>query len=96
MRRRVFLVGVKGDPLPPPTPQFARCLGRRENRSPTLLTGVLPYPITAAEALDGLPVLAPIRYPQTGPRAIRAVYREWVSGALSVEAFFAATSVPVP
>lgn len=54
MRRRVFLVASRSGIVPPPAPRYARCLGRREV---TRQDAGLPYPITAGEALAGLPAL---------------------------------------
>lgn len=54
MRRRVFLVASRDGVVSPPVPSYARCLGRRE----TTRDGQgLPYPVTAGEALAGLPSL---------------------------------------
>jgi len=93
MRKRIFLVGQKGGPaLSAPIPRFARCLGRREKRGPALLPDTLPYPTTVAEALSGLPPLAAVRYPQTGPRPVRPGFARWTSGALSVAEFLSGSA----
>jgi DNA (cytosine-5)-methyltransferase 1 len=55
MRRRVFLVASSESPIRQPEPSFARCLGRRETDRSAY---VLPYPVTAGEALAGLPPLS--------------------------------------
>lgn len=56
MRRRVFLVASRQGVVAPPLPRYERCLGRREV---SRVEGVLPYPVTVADALSGLPELTP-------------------------------------
>lgn len=81
MRRRVFLVGHKARVIDEPEPEYARCLGRRENPDQLDLTQVLPYPITVAEALRGLARLSQATHQSMGRRPIRSIFEPWINGS---------------
>jgi DNA (cytosine-5)-methyltransferase 1 len=81
MRRRVFVVGVREGPVPPPPPPvFAQCRGRRERAEDLSLFRELPYPITVAEALDGLPPLMRRRRDKASLNGQRPAYGRWLKG----------------
>lgn len=80
MRRRVFLVGHKDLQISEPQPTHDKCLGRREQVQQLELALTLPYPITAAEALLGLPRLGPHTHPSMGSRELREDFHRWLTG----------------
>ena len=80
MRRRVFLVGHREQRIEEPPPIFDKCLGRREQPEQLELVAALPYPVTAGEALVGLPALGPRTHPSMGSREVRLDFGEWLSG----------------
>jgi site-specific DNA-cytosine methylase len=75
MRRRVFFVAARDRLVPPPSPNFDRCMGRRE---PEDQARGNTYPVTAGEALLDLPALV-------GARVTNAPssYARWARGCLS-------------
>lgn len=81
MRRRVFLVGHKRSQIPEPPSSFQRCAGRREDRNQLELADSLPYPVTVAEALIGLPPLGPQTQSSIGRRSVRTDFAEWLLGS---------------
>lgn len=87
MRKRVIIVAAKDRAHLPeyPTPLFDKCLGRREQKDEQMTLIPPKYPITAGEALYGLPPLMPINsyYPTYIP--INPIYNEWCLGRISVE-----------
>jgi|GEM_PF-327880 len=89
MRRRVFLVGTRGcmPPIPPP-PIFERCHGRRESTGVRGLFTPLPYPITAGEALDGLPLLMERRDKGKAEEPRNRGFLLWLRGLLSADDLF--------
>ncbi len=85
MRRRVFLVASRRDEVvPAPSPCFQVCKGRRESGEMLLMEEDLPYPVTVAEALQGLPLLGDASHTSLGTRPIRAAYGAWLRGEISV------------
>ncbi|MGW9627199.1 DNA (cytosine-5-)-methyltransferase [Microbacterium sp. NPDC055521] len=82
MRRRVFLVAMKGAPVSPPAPVFDRCKGRREDQS---VSRNGSYPVTSAEAFLGLPSIVAR---SSRPRLpARTAYSRWASGELDADTY---------
>lgn len=86
MRRRVFLVASRGSLPTAPPPVTQGCKGRREAAGQEQMIGQLPYPVTVAEALAGLPTIAPIGHADLGKRALRPGYGAWVRGEIRTPA----------
>lgn len=88
MRRRVFILAtLKEDisvnlPLKP-KPFFDKCKGRRETETDRL-NPVISYPVTVAEAFNGLPELLPSSKEEM---SINNFYNDWCQGKISTEAF---------
>ena len=82
MRRRVFLVARRGQPVPPPSGQFDRCLGRRESAD-VPRTG--RYPVTVAEAIGDLPSLTGDHTHR--PPIARNAFASWAAGRLGSAEF---------
>lgn len=87
MRRRVFIVGSRSGQIDPPRPLLQRCLGRREREPNDIDVDGLRYPVTVADAFNGLPELSARTHPNTGARSIRGEYEEFCRGRLSASAF---------
>jgi Alw26I/Eco31I/Esp3I family type II restriction m6 adenine DNA methyltransferase len=81
MRRRVFLVGTRDKSIQRPPALLERCRGRRERADES---HALPYPVTVAEALNGLPALRRVTHPHRGDRPVRTAYQRWTAGVISV------------
>jgi DNA (cytosine-5)-methyltransferase 1 len=77
MRRRVFLVALRGQSVPAPVGTFDRCMGRREK--PHLERGER-YPVTVSEALGDLPPLTNTR--SAGEPYARMAFADWARGRL--------------
>ena len=90
MRRRVFLVGIRGCQVPEPPPVlFEKCKGRRESLEPRGLFESLPYPVTAGEALYGLPPLMDSSFPIGADDHYRHGFNRWIKGLISIEEMLA-------
>jgi len=90
MRRRVFLVGIRGSQVPEPPPViFEKCKGRRESLEPRGLFESLPYPVTAGEALYGLPPLMDSSFPIGADNHYRHGFNRWIKGIISIDEMLA-------
>lgn len=82
MRRRVFLVALRGQSVTAPQGLFDRCLGRRENRE---LDRRKSYPVTVSEALGDLPALTGQQPGLETHR--RTAFADWVRGRFDSHEF---------
>lgn len=90
MRKRVIVVAALNKKLMPkkPLPLFERCMGRREVPG-SRGASMLPYPVTAGEALINIPPLCEVNHKYFPASAsIDRSYSAWCRGEISLEEFF--------
>lgn len=86
MRKRVIIVAAKSKEYLPDYPEtiFMKCHGRRETEEDRK-NSFLRYPITAGEALTGLPCLANCEENYLPLNDINETYAKWCKGEITLE-----------